>query len=429
VPDLIVANQGSNDVSILVGNTTGGTWAATPYQRLASGGSGPVGVTVGDFTGRGLPDLRVTNGDGTVATLPGIGSGGVGSAFFQPAGTLPTLGATITDEVFDPTTGREFVVSNGQLFAFDGTTFAAIATPGFVTALGIANGLLVAGFADHTVGVLTEEGTLLERSEPFADQPSALQALEDGDHIDVYLTVDGSQVPVFVSLLVPVLTELPTSPAVAQATAIAGGELVLVATLLTGDLVEGTQQDAVAAASGEGSFVLFLPPVAIGVTGTVPGHVAEEAAPGQIQEVAVALVVRADLDGLPPTEEFRARVREALTERLATKQVFDSVEDLVETIRQVLDQFKGKSKLDDEFPSAFLGEFESVALARVAEALVVARRQEGCAGPEMPSLTEGESLWSLESAALVSWLCRPREVGAEKEFRPDAGVKKRRRLL
>ena len=43
-PDLLVANAGSNDVSVLLGSTAAGVWTATPSQRLSSGGEGPVTV-------------------------------------------------------------------------------------------------------------------------------------------------------------------------------------------------------------------------------------------------------------------------------------------------------------------------------------------------------------------------------------------------
>src|SRR5262249_44206708 len=86
IPDLAVANRGSNDVSILVGARDASThsWRALPYQRLSADGSGPVGVSFLPDPGKGHgPDLVVTNSDGTVILLPGIGKGGEGSGFFD----------------------------------------------------------------------------------------------------------------------------------------------------------------------------------------------------------------------------------------------------------------------------------------------------------------------------------------------------------
>src|SRR5262249_12641708 len=82
-PDLVVADQGSNDVTVLLGAADAeGVWTFKLGPRLPTGGSGPNAVSARDVTGDGVPDLLVTNGqDGTLATLPGIGSQGVGTGF------------------------------------------------------------------------------------------------------------------------------------------------------------------------------------------------------------------------------------------------------------------------------------------------------------------------------------------------------------
>jgi hypothetical protein len=77
-PDVLVADYGSNDVSVLLGGfNAGGDYVLTPGPRLHSGGIGPTGVTV-------VPDaksvtgnaLQVTNaGSADVAVLPGTGQG------------------------------------------------------------------------------------------------------------------------------------------------------------------------------------------------------------------------------------------------------------------------------------------------------------------------------------------------------------------
>src|SRR5208282_1814030 len=108
VSDLLVANQGSNDVSVLIGNAGAGTWGATAYQRLTSGGSGPIAVAVQQTGGANGPNLLVTNSDGTVSLLPGIGSDGNGSGFFQD--TNPTTFSLGTPIV------QSLLTDNGQLF-------------------------------------------------------------------------------------------------------------------------------------------------------------------------------------------------------------------------------------------------------------------------------------------------------------------------
>ena len=76
-PDLVVADEGSNDVSILLNQSQkGGTIAFSAGPRLSSGGSGPVSTVVGDFTGGSYPDILVTNsGSNDVTLLPGVGQG------------------------------------------------------------------------------------------------------------------------------------------------------------------------------------------------------------------------------------------------------------------------------------------------------------------------------------------------------------------
>ncbi len=56
--DLVVANFGSGNVSVLLGNGDGTFRAAVDYGA----GSGPRSVAVGDFNGDGKVDLAVANG-------------------------------------------------------------------------------------------------------------------------------------------------------------------------------------------------------------------------------------------------------------------------------------------------------------------------------------------------------------------------------
>ena len=65
--DLAVANNGSNDVTILLGNGDGTfTQAGSPIPV----GKAPASIAVGDFSGSGRLGLAVANGmDGTVTIL------------------------------------------------------------------------------------------------------------------------------------------------------------------------------------------------------------------------------------------------------------------------------------------------------------------------------------------------------------------------
>src|SRR5205823_6571764 len=71
-PDLAVANNGSNNLSILLGNGNGTFQTAVNYGA----GSGPEAVAVGDFNRDGKADLVVANsGATTVSILAGNGDG------------------------------------------------------------------------------------------------------------------------------------------------------------------------------------------------------------------------------------------------------------------------------------------------------------------------------------------------------------------
>ena len=82
-PDLATVNFSSNNVSILLGNGTGGFSPAAGSPVAV--GTGPRSVAVGDFNGDGRPDLAVGNGTSdNVTILLGNGTGG-----FSPAAGSP----------------------------------------------------------------------------------------------------------------------------------------------------------------------------------------------------------------------------------------------------------------------------------------------------------------------------------------------------
>ncbi|MBL8207217.1 MAG: VCBS repeat-containing protein [Blastocatellia bacterium] len=81
--DIAVANAASNDVTILLGNGSGG-FSPAPGSPVSVGNS-PYAVAVGDFNGDGRQDLAVANGDtNNVTILLGNGNGG-----FTPAAGSP----------------------------------------------------------------------------------------------------------------------------------------------------------------------------------------------------------------------------------------------------------------------------------------------------------------------------------------------------
>jgi FG-GAP-like repeat len=90
IADVAVANSGSNNVTVLLGNGSGGFTAATASPFAVGGG--PYSVAVADFNGDGNPDLAVTNSSGNNATvLVGDGSGGFATSIGSPfaAGASP----------------------------------------------------------------------------------------------------------------------------------------------------------------------------------------------------------------------------------------------------------------------------------------------------------------------------------------------------
>ncbi len=73
IPDMAVANNASNDVSVLIGLGDGGF---APPVNYATGGTGPSSVAVGDFNRDGRPDLAVGNKDSDkVSVLINAGAG------------------------------------------------------------------------------------------------------------------------------------------------------------------------------------------------------------------------------------------------------------------------------------------------------------------------------------------------------------------
>jgi hypothetical protein len=82
-PDLVTANYSANSVTVLLGDGSGG-FTAAPGSPFAVGAN-PASVAVADFNGDGIPDLVIANsGANNVTLLLGNGSGG-----FTPAAGSP----------------------------------------------------------------------------------------------------------------------------------------------------------------------------------------------------------------------------------------------------------------------------------------------------------------------------------------------------
>jgi hypothetical protein len=74
-PDLLVADTGSNDVSVLLGQGSGSSWTMIPGPRIRTG-AGPVATVVGDILAKNQSGLAVANyGADDVQVFPSVGGG------------------------------------------------------------------------------------------------------------------------------------------------------------------------------------------------------------------------------------------------------------------------------------------------------------------------------------------------------------------
>jgi uncharacterized repeat protein (TIGR01451 family) len=162
--DVATANQGSADVSILLGNGAGGL---IPFRRFAVGAL-PWHLTKADFNADGILDLAVANtGSDTVSVLLGIGTGEFLAASSFAVGSSPH-GVVAADMNGD---GRVDIVSanygaaNVSLLLGDGTgAFAGaglypVGPNPFTLAAGDLNGdgrmdIAVPNFGSNTVSIL-----------------------------------------------------------------------------------------------------------------------------------------------------------------------------------------------------------------------------------------------------------------------------------
>ncbi len=167
--DLVVANEGSDEVSLLLGNGDG--WFGSPANSAV--GDAPVSVAVADFNVDGKPDVAVANGGSdSLSVLLGIGGGAFSPATNCPVGDGPYSVATgdFNGDGKPDLAAANFFSNTVSVLLGNGT-----GSCGSTTDLRVGNGpntvaigdlnldenpdLAVVNFYDKTVSVLLGDGT------------------------------------------------------------------------------------------------------------------------------------------------------------------------------------------------------------------------------------------------------------------------------
>ena len=253
-PDLIVANKGSNDVSILLNVPQGNSFTFVPGPRL-NVGQGPVALLYGDVYGNGTDDLVVSDsGSNNLMVLPSIGNG-----FFNDAD--PTVialdespgqifagsfgaGTGLDIVALDPGTSDVTLISGlstGSPTSHDFSSGGLDPVAAFaVTGSNGFDDLVVANNADGRVALLAggPQGLTLEQVNNSLDLLSptglALASLQN-NNLEVYAATAGEEAATLLGFSLGGLGG-PSSTAGGQALTLlplSDSSLPLIATLLT----------------------------------------------------------------------------------------------------------------------------------------------------------------------------------------------------
>ncbi len=158
-PDLLVADTGSNDVSVLLGQGSGSSWTLISGARVQTD-AGPVAMVVGNLLGGSQTDLAVANsGANNVQVFPGDG-GGFFSEKTQAIKTYPVGQDPLALFQGDFGPGLSLATLNGG--SNDGTllgnlnstspSIQTFATGGDFPVTGFAGNFSGNGFTDLVVG-------------------------------------------------------------------------------------------------------------------------------------------------------------------------------------------------------------------------------------------------------------------------------------
>ncbi len=156
--DIVVVNQGDNNVTILLGNGDGTFTAAAKSSNV---GNYPSAVAVGDFNGDKKSDLAVSNNqDNGLSILLSNGDGTFAAAHDYPVGRLPQ---SVVTADFNGDQKLDLAVPNadGNVYILLGSpdgTFAP-ASPATVAIGGLARSIATADFdGDHKIDLAVPLG-------------------------------------------------------------------------------------------------------------------------------------------------------------------------------------------------------------------------------------------------------------------------------
>ena len=273
-PDLVVANKGSNDVSILLNQPQGNSLTFTPGPRLKAG-SGPVSTVVQDVTGDGLPDVLVSNSlSNNVRLLPGVGGGffndqkptdfpvGIspGPVFVGNFDGSPGL-LTVNSGSNDLTLISDFMSSSPFTRTFGSGGLDPVAALVFRSDNGFDN-LIVANNDDGHLVLLegSAEGLILDPDDiqELLNPTDLAFSSFTGGLVEVYAATEGSEAATLLTFLLGGETGgLPTIPGLQP---LRDAALPLIATLLTLTIETSTAEFDSGSFDGEASAaVSFLP--------------------------------------------------------------------------------------------------------------------------------------------------------------------------